>query len=437
MSLSLRPWLNIAALWLAVIPYPAGCQSAPARRVSSNEAHSSHGAIANPNDPLSEFLKQSSVSPKLFLALKDWGALPEWLLPAQKLHDDWVESFHKNSLNKTWPLPMRKAIAKTLKEPGTCLARSSTSAHEQSIIFCERTPVYLREIQEIVLYPLVNPDSSDPNANMLLDPVRKQEASRRLGLMLGMLEETSYLDGVDSEWNGGVRFGSHFIYYHELGHLAVTIPGSWPPIEIRPEEEEFAEEIRADQIAMAMLATELKNQPKEVIFAGFEGISVAMSFMAGQEFVQPYKKDLRSIKGAVFRMARLKQLTSIAVQRGLLPAEALTGLQFYWDLFTDLLRDVRDIPTPVFDLIQKTTDRPQKDWIEARSEIVKWCAFGDPDSVIAIIVDVYRDALRQASSKRQARRAVSVVNFLLDQTTMLEPELGLRAAIGPMTKNGP
>lgn len=421
----------------------------PATGVTPDNPRTSLGTSEDPADPLSSYLEHSTISPKLFWQLKTWEALPAWLLSAEKLHDNWVESFHNNALYKNWPEPVRAAVARTVSGRDMSLARSMTG-RQLAITFSDRTPVYLREIQDIVTYPLVCPDSPDlmlrdwermheaasrgcpdspPQAKMLLHAGMKQEAARRLALMLGMLEETSYLDGYDTEWNGGVRFGSHFIYYHEVGHLVLSVPEAWTPIEIRPEEEEFAEEIRADQIAMAMLANELRNQRPEVIFWGFMGISVAMSFMAAQEFVKPYKDGLRQIKGPIFRMARLKHLTRLNIEKGKLPPDALTGLQFYWDLFAELLREVKVVPSPMFNLLRQAADRPQKDWIKARNEIVKWCAFGRRESVIAAITAVYRDALKQASSKPRARRAISVMDFLLNQTEMLEPELGLREAI--------
>jgi len=403
------------------------------------------GTSPDPADPLSSYLERSEISPKLFWQLKKWEALPAWLLSAEKLHDNWVESFHRNSINETWPEPLRSAVARTISGRVKFLA-GSTTGHKPTLMFSNRTPVFLREIQDIVDYPLVCPNAdpmlrdweraasrgcpdSPPDAKLLVHPGMKQEAARRLALMLGMLEETSYLDGSDTEWNGGVRFGSHFIYYHEVGHIAFSVPNAWPPIEIRPEEEEFAEEIRADQIAMAMLATELRNQTPEVIFWGFRGISLAMSFMAAEEFVKPYKDGLRQIKGPVYRMARLRDWTRLNVEDGKLPPSALTGLQDYWDLFTELLRKVKLVPSPVFSLLRQTADRPQEDWIKARNEIVKWCAFGDRKSVIEAVTNVYRSALEHASSEPGARGVIRVVDFLQKQTASLEPELGLSEAL--------
>lgn len=440
----------VSLLLIAALGVPR-CFNEPVTTITNDKPRHSLGGADDPTHPLSKYL-ECSESPKLMLQLETWRALPAWLLPSEKLHENWVESFHNNSVYKDWPEQVKHAVAKTMSG---CRTLAGTSIGQQLVIkFSDRTPVFLREILDIVTYPLICPDSPDPmhgdwekmhdaanrgcpnsppGAKMLVHPGMKQDAVRRLARMLGMLEETSYLDGSDTEWNGGVRFGCHFIYYHEIGHLALSVPNSWPQIEIRPEEEEFAEEIRADQIGMAMLATELRNQKPEVVFWGFMGISVAMSFIAAQEFVQPYKDGLRQTKGAVFRMARLKHWTTLNVERGLLPSDALTGLQFYWDLFSDLLREVKVVPSPVFSLIRETADRPQIDWIKARNEIVKWCAFGNKKSVIAALADVYGDAVKQQSSQPRARRAVGVVDFLLNQTEALEPEFGLREAIHPLT----
>src|SRR6266496_1246119 len=427
MNSSFQHNVSLVVLVAMLASCVARSPSGPATEFTSDNPRPSLDKSADPANPLSSYLGRSKIPPKLFWQLKTWKALPAWLLSAEKLHDNWVESFHKNSVYKDWPEAVKDAVASTVSGRNMSLA-GSTTGHKLAIMFSDRTPVYLREIQDIVTYPLVCPDSPDPmlrdwekmheaasrgcpdsppQAKMLLHSEMKQEAARRLALMLGMLEETSYLDGSDSEWNGGVRFGSHFIYYHEIGHLVRSLPNAWPPIELLPEEEDFAEEIRADNIAMAMLATELRNQPPGVIFWGFMGISVAMSFMAAEEFVKPYKDELRQIKGPVYRMARLKRSTQFAIEKGMLPPDALTGLQFYWSLFTDLLREVEVVPSPVFSLLRQTADRPENDWIKARNEIVKWCAFGHPESVLAAITSVYRDALKQASSEPRARRAIS------------------------------
>lgn len=400
----------------------------PVTGVTHDNPRSSVETSVDPADSLSSYLEHSEISPKLFWQLKTWEALPIWLLSASELHDNWAETFLKSTVFKDLDKSL-KDIEVQMKRSDMSLARSATGRN-LTLTISDRTPVYLQEIQDIITYPLVYPDPPDPKAKMLFDSKRKPEAVRRLASMIGMLQETSYLDGSGTEWNGRVIFGSHFIFYHELAHLILSVPEAWPHIPIRPEEEEFAEEIRADHIAMVLLTlVELRDQPPEVIFSAFMGISIAMSFVAAQEYATPYKEGFRQIKGAVFRMARLKGMTRFAIDKGHLPSDALTGLQFYWDLFDDLLRGVKVIPSPVFSLLRKTADRPQKDWIKARNEIVKWCAFGHRESVIAAISSVYQDALKQASSEPRARRAISVIDFAVDQTAMLEPELGLHKAI--------
>jgi hypothetical protein len=244
------------------------------------------------------------------------------------------------------------------------LARSSTG-HKLAIGVSDATPVYLQSMLEIVYFPLVSPSTPDPSARMLLDPTRRAEAVRRLARLLGMLKETAYLDGPESGWGGAVTFGTKFVYYHELGHLAAARPECSPPQPtLLGAEDEFAEEMRADQFALAALGVEIKNHEPNTVAAAFTGVSLAMSFIASQEYVR--SKSIEgdtprySIKGAVLRMGRLQHWTKLAVDGGMLPAEALSALDTYWRLFRDLLRDVNEepLPTPVFSLVLQAADRP-------------------------------------------------------------------------------
>ena len=100
----------------------------------------------------------------------------------------------------------------------------STRGYHRVIGFYDTTPVYLSRLIEIVNYPMVFPRSSDPNARMLWDTRREEvEAVDQLAEMLGMLRETSYLEGPAAVWRQGVIAGTRFIYYHELGHLVLNL----------------------------------------------------------------------------------------------------------------------------------------------------------------------------------------------------------------------
>jgi len=81
------------------------------------------------------------------------------------------------------------------------------------------TPIFIRAIVDVMNLAMVPPNSRDPNAKMLLDPKKLDDAGRELARLAGDIADVGYLDSTDAEWGGGVIMATRFMYYHELGHL--------------------------------------------------------------------------------------------------------------------------------------------------------------------------------------------------------------------------
>jgi hypothetical protein len=329
-------------------------------------------------------------------------------------------------VGQDWPEEVRRTIAKTLDGAGGEMFAITATGAESTIGVLEFTPAYLEELVQIVNYPLVPPDSPDPDARMLLDPARKRAAATRLAEAAGMLSETGYLDGK-TNWGGGVVFGTRFLYYHELGHV-MRAAGSLPlEITLYPEEEPFAEEIYSDQFALIMLALELRRQSVDLQVVGFSGVAFAMSLVALSEFAKTESEvGKRSIKGAVYRMGRIKHyLTRIWQPEGAVSIDAVKAMEAYWTMFTDLLRMVDVIPSPIAAQLHRTATAPKEQWIYARDNIVKWCTFGNCERVRSGLAKVYDSA----SQQQQGGSIRDVITYIVSETALLEPEIGLRATL--------
>ncbi|MCY3790552.1 MAG: hypothetical protein OXH63_17390, partial [Gemmatimonadetes bacterium] len=316
---------------------------------------------------------EESVSEELIQTLKDWNAIPTWTTKPRDLRTDWLKTLHENVTEDGWPQALRDAAAGTIKGEDEILAFATQGNHSVIGIY-DSTPAYLSQLLKITNHPFVPPGSPDPHAPMILDPDRGLEAVKKLAKLLGMLRETSYLDGPAVVWRPAVILGARFIYYHELGHLLLN--GSddvlWR-FAIEPIENELSEELYADRFALAMLILETRSNP-EIQGTALAGVAFAMALIASQEFVDA--KEEGSIEWAALRMARLQHWARMAVDLNELSPRALDLLNFYWILFTKMLQQVENVPSPISALLRQTSGLQNSEWTMARDRMAKWCRFG-------------------------------------------------------------
>lgn len=374
------------------------------------------------NERVLDALRQKEEMPQELLSvLKEWNVVPSWAVGRLNLRVDWLRTLHENVTREAWPIELKEAVAGTVAARSLGLAFSTTGSHRVIGIF-DATPAYLSQLLELVNHPLVLPESADPSAKMSFNASRGSEAVRRLAQLLGMLKETSYLDGPEKVWRPAVILGTRFIYYHELGHLVLKLDASpvWR-FDVQSSESEFAEELNADRFAFSMLTLETGSNPRAQVSA-MVGIVFAMGLIASQEFVN--EKSFASIKGSVLRMKRLFHWGRLAASMGKLSPEALTVSTHYWRLFELLLRKIDNVPSPVSALLRHTADRPKSAWKLARNRVVKWCAFGECRRVTAALREVCISAKRRIDSQK-AKMTLQVIDYILGETARLEPQLGL------------
>ena len=367
------------------------------------------------------------ISERLFLTLKDWKAVPNWDVEQQKIREDWLESLHKNVVGDDWPKELRQALAGTLPGGNEKLGLSTPGDHRVIGIY-DTTPAYLSRLMEIVNYPMVFPRSSDPNARMLWDRGREVEAVNQLAEMLGMLRETSYLEGPTAVWRQGVIAGTRFIYYHELGHLVLNFDEHprWK-FELHKLEQEFsegfAEELYADRYAFIMLLQEVRSHPN-LQSTMMTGVALAMALVASQEFFnERNEKPFSPIAGSQMRMRRLLYWAEIARNWGDLEPRAFTTMQNQWDRFKTMLQKVTidSLPTPVFNLLQQASEGRQHDWESARNQVVKWCSFGECLKVADTLNKVCGEM--RLLNTAPAKRILQTINYILMEARKLEPLL--------------
>lgn len=373
--------------------------------------------------------KETGLSPKLIKKLIKWRAIPDWLEQVSETQNDWAESLHHNVVkDSSWPNYMKNLNVKseTVSNGRSYIAKSSASTIRISNI----TPVYLRELTEILNYPLVPPNSDDPNAKMLFDTTRIENAVRQLERFQGMISETGYFEGTNVLWGAAEIFGSRFIYYHELAHANQYNTSDTLKVHLLSEEEYLKYEIEADQFALSMIALELRHADDDTQVLAFIGIATAMSLIATSEYTEPYVKNgYRSIKGAIYRISRLIYYANIAVKLEYLNQEAINAFNFYLNLMKSLLSRIDHIPNPVFELVYQTADQPKKNWTIFRNQVVKWCIFGDRNMAIRYLKEVYNSALTQSLTEPRAKRALEVYEYLFHQTEGLDWNVNLRKSI--------
>lgn len=397
---------------LAALAFALGCASS-----------GTPAPTTSPLGFLGSYERETGVSAKVLAQLRQWNAIPDWAEAAARIREDWLASVHHNVARDGWPADLQNADVRTIQGRGRNIAISN-AAHGAIGVFAY-APAYLRRIMEIVNYPLVRPGASDPNAKMLLDRTRQSEASAQLAHMLGMLDETGYID-APTDWGGGVVFGTRFLYYHELGHLSQALNAAGASLGLQPEEAPYAYEMIADQFALAMVMLELRNQSQDLQVVGMSGIAFAMALIASFEYTDTtYARDVRRIKGAVYRVGRLIYWSEGAARDGMIAPAAVTVMQQYWSSYTDLLRQVKAIPSPTMSLVATAASGTAEDRVLARNTIVKWCAFGDCARVRSHLRAAYRSARVAAVNNAEAARVVDVINAIISQTARLEPDLGL------------
>lgn len=373
--------------------------------------------------------KETGLSRKLLKKLIQWNAIPDWVQQSAILENNWAETLHRNVTNdSSWPEYLKNLNVKneTCVKGSNYIAKSDSSTIRISNI----TLVYLRELIEIINYPFVLPNSSDPNAKMLMDTSRIADAVKRLGRFQGMINEVDYFEGPKVLWGAAEIFGSRFMYYHELGHVKQHYETDTLKINILPEEEKLKYEIDADQFALSMLILELRHQDIDMQVEALIGITNAMFLLAASEYAEPYKKSgYKSIKGAMYRISRLFYYSNISVQNGNLKQEAVKASIYYWDLMKLYFEKIDYTPHPVFNLLYQTADRPKEDWVVFRNQVVKWCIFGDRDKAISNLKDVYQAALTQSQTQPRAKKVLKVYEYLFYQTKGLDWKINLKKSI--------
>jgi hypothetical protein len=377
---------------------------------------------------LALYQDQLRIPSKIYRQLDEWGALPSYAEHAASARADWLASLHSSVTGSDWPREVREAAAGMVEGPSD-LAFSVNAEKGRAIVMPIATPVFIRAIVDITNRPMVLPNSSDPNAKMMLDPKKLDDAARDLARLVGTIADVGYLDAVDSEWGGGVIMATRFMYYHELGHLSRGAQSNRQvPKWILPEEQYLAEEILADQFAFGMIVLELRHAPA-LKAIGFAGIAFAMSLVALQEFAEAPIDGKRKIKNATLRMARLLYWGRLSAKMKTITNADLALGESYWNTFRQLLSRIDVVPSPVFSLLNQTAARPPNDWVVARNVIVRWCVFGQREKLAATLRRVRDSAKEQAAGEPRAQKALQVIAYVLKETAPLEPELGLRLGL--------
>jgi hypothetical protein len=158
----------------------------------------------------------------LYRELRSRNALPSWWpTVSRRLEGDWVSSFHKALTQTGWPSPAQNAQSGSVDvsfSPEAILADTTNV-----IVFPSAVIPLLWELLQAVWGILERPPTNDPDVPILIPLPSLNRAIRRVGVLIGRLRETECPDCTcpDDPWLPAVIAASHFIYCHEVNHVAL------------------------------------------------------------------------------------------------------------------------------------------------------------------------------------------------------------------------
>ncbi|MEM9545357.1 MAG: hypothetical protein AAGA77_05260 [Bacteroidota bacterium] len=384
------------------------------------------------SENLESYINESEIPSKLLLQLEEWNALPTWLSKGKKSREDWLIALHENTIKMGWPKKSQDAVTKVNVSRGIELAGATTGS-ELSISIQESLPILLQKLLEIINGCIIAESVDEQRMKIFIDSLNFEKCISRSKLFLGFLEKIEFYDSPLSESQSPlIQSATEFLYYHEFGHILASIPDSLDFIktELLPEEDEYEEEILADYFAFIMTSVKYEKQSPDDQFIAFSGISLAMSLILCLDFCDHSvsKNGFLETKMTSFRMSRLKHWTMISVDQKLLTPQANSGLSILWDTTDKILSSITDTTSPIFNLIYETTSQPRQNWTVARNEFVKWYTFGNRSKIIAELELVYKSAKEQTKFPK-AQAALEIFEYIIDSTSHLEPELGLKESV--------
>jgi len=306
------------------------------------------------------------------------------------------------------------------------------AAAATAIVIPISTPGYLHALFQLLEAPMVNPDSSDPQAKMRWDPARAKQAMGEFGLVLGMLEETNFLDAphMDDAWVPAVTAGVRFIYYHELGHVVhaqvqqLEMPCWLEKSEL--EDPHLPFEMVADQFGLSMLLLEFRRH-RHLMIPAMVGVVIAMGLTAMQAYVGP---DGPARMHPIRRMNRLFDWAKKAATLGQCTDEAIIVATHFWNSLYSYFAAMPEasLPSPLFSLLRQTSQRPRSDWTMASGHMLQWCAYGNRRRVLTALRSIRDQALARADDER-ARGVLEVIDFVVKDLRDIDDALGLSTAL--------
>jgi len=384
-------------------------------------------SIPTAEELLRECRMSQDVHPKLLAEVERRNVTPSWAKRFDEQREDWLKELHHAVTREGWDV--LDAATAGVVERGQFLGMAAAA---KAIVIPISTPGYLHALLDLLAKPMVHPDSVDPEAKMLWDPLRAQQALGEFRLMLGMLRETNYLEAphMNDAWKRPVIAATRFIYYHELGHVAHAqaqdhrLPCWLTTSEL--EDPVLPYEMVADQLALSMLLLEFRNH-KDLLIPGMAGVVLALGLITMKAYVEP---DGPEMMYAVKRMNRLFDWAEKAKLLGDCTDEAITMAKHFWNsLFSYFGKlEGNPLPSPIYSLLRQTSEQPKSVWPAASGHVLKWCAYGNRAQVLTTLRSIRDQAVAQAGDEK-AKGVLEVIGFLVDDLRDVDPILGLRESL--------
>ena len=362
----------------------------------------------------------------LLKELKQRDGLPSWWEAVRsQLDSDWLNNFHKNFTKEGWPLEVQNTevgVIDTTLNPFAHLGQK-----QDSIVFPASLVPIFWEVTNVVFGHMQRPNSADPNAKMFISKEGEKESLNDLAALLGRLNYIACPTmTVKQPFIPIVIATSHYVYCHELAHVALSRKfkeAGWTSRQ---------EEFECDRLAFAMMTLTYKSFSSLQQVFSLCGPAVAFGLELIRSCLSIHSNEISTTHPKPNeRYHTLRNWCLTAEQHGMIAKGATEFADFFWSYLNRLIQILQSEDrlfkvNPLRDTLNGLfIDKPiTSDEITLMiTQIIQWCSFGDQT--------LAKQNIRQILNERTHIENNTIIHNikefrkeLIDQTGHLEQIIG-------------
>ena len=383
-------------------------------------------------DKLDRLQYEFGISVPLYRELRERHAVPAWWFAvSRRVEGEWVRNFHDTMTKFGWEYIVRAAKCGTIDVSLNPFADMKTI--DRVIVFPGNVVPLLWELLQAIFGILEAPPSRNPDASMQITPEGFERGVRKTGELIGRLRDTGCPDPTCGDpWKPAVIAASHFIYCHELVHVAIgrlSKEAGWSPI---------GEELECDRLAFILMALTYRSYPELQSAFALMGPTLAFGLEAVKDEALEHTLRDGVHPPPADRFRTLRNWAEIAERDAMIAAGSTSVGEEFWNLLEKALQRLRVQPalviSPVRDLLSRLSDStPVSDDVikEAVDAVLQWCSFGSIVRVKSALKNTLNELLSLGDSrKREAVRRI--ISGLIKETRHLEKTLGFNDYFGSL-----